>query len=723
MKKVFLDFSPRLVEKGHAARYLSSVCLLLAVGTALVLGQWFFLRRGGSAFLEGAPSPRTYRVISPLKYEDRAATETLKRMAGKSVAGVVVRDPAARERMRRALRDLAGAPGKERAPLPFSRELLKAIMALDGKDRSRLLSLAAEAGEACLDRVESQEGLMGQGNETPLLWEEIGKRVPSPEEANLIYQLLMELGASSYRVDDRLTESVRRRAENGVPIVERKPGVGDVIVAQGDVITPQAAELLRLQGYTEGAFPITQLIFLAVLACVLPLWLDILAHGARGAAPSWRCVVFVVSIAWLFQMLGFWLDAAGAGALPAVLASCLSIPGPFAFSVALAGTTSGVSVIVDLGVHDLLLLLSMGVVAPTCGFYLLRRLESREQMLLRGLLLAVSLSALRMLIRWIEGIPLTWSSFSLLSPVGRFWVECSRFVLLDFLMIVFTVTAFPMIEGYIGVLSILRLRELSHPSSPLLRKMQRDAPGTYQHCLTIATLAEAVALELGMDENLMKAGAYYHDIGKLRRPQFFVENQGGGLNIHDEMSPTMSALSILSHVREGLELARQYDLPRRIQDFIAEHHGTTCIRYFYNKARAEGENVERSAFCYPGPKPGTRETALLMLLDSMEAALRSESLGRELLTERQGNGVLDTDRNRGRSQAIEALRKVIDQVTRSKIDEGQFDEVDLTQGDLTRIKEALLSVLLSMYHTRRVKKIERRPEQKPDQNPEPEARP
>ena len=192
-------------------------------------------------------------------------------------------------------------------------------------------------------------------------------------------------------------------------------------------------------------------------------------------------------------------------------------------------------------------------------------------------------------------------------------------------------------RGYIGVLSILRLRELSHPSSPLLRKLQRDAPGTYQHCLAIATLAEAVAIDMGMDENLMKAGAYYHDIGKLRRPQFFVENQGGGPNVHDGMSPTLSAMTIASHVQDGLEMAREYGLPKRIRDFIAEHHGTACIRYFYNKARAEArdrgeeESVEWSDFCYPGPRPRSRETALLMILDSMEAAIRSESLGRELL--------------------------------------------------------------------------------------------
>ena len=159
-------------------------------------------------------------------------------------------------------------------------------------------------------------------------------------------------------------------------------------------------------------------------------------------------------------------------------------------------------------------------------------------------------------------------------------------------------------------------------------------------------------------------------------------------------------------------MAREYGLPRRIRDFIAEHHGTACVRYFYNKARAEArergeeERVEWSDFCYPGPRPRSRETALLMILDSMEAAIRSESLGRELLR-RDAKEMPQNGRNAGRSQAIMALKKVIDQVVGSKISEGQFDEVDFTLRDLTRIKESILSVLLSMYHTRMVRSPDR----------------
>ena len=273
----------------------------------------------------------------------------------------------------------------------------------------------------------------------------------------------------------------------------------------------------------------------------------------------------------------------------------------------------------------------------------------------------------------------------------------------------------PAVEESLGVLSVLRLRELSHPSSPLLRTLQREAPGTYQHCLTIATLIEAVAADMGMDVNLVRAGAYYHDIGKLRRPQFYVENQQGGPNAHDEMSPSLSAITIISHVNEGLQMAWDAKLPKRIRDFIAEHHGTTCVRYFYNKAKAAGEKADRgrsatvewSDFCYPGPKPRSRETALLMIVDSTEAAVRSMNLGRKLVSEDEPEGADEGGHpNRGRSRNILALRQVVDQVVSSKAGEDQFSEVNFTQKDLAQVKESLLNALLSLYHTRRVKKIE-----------------
>ncbi len=678
--------------------------MLLAVGLSIVMMEWLYIRNRGYSFAQGLPSPQTYRVISPVKYEDHSATGALREMVEERVAGVVVRDVAARDRMKKRLEELQVVkdPRDPKLLSYMPPALLNALFALDGAERSRIIKLASQVGDAYFSGLASGDVLESGGMEVALLWEEIGKRVDSVDDANLIYQILTKVNDAYYKLEPQLTELVRQSAEKRIPVIERRLELGDVIVERGDMVTPQTASLLRLQGYTEDTFPVTQVVIVFLLVLILPLWLEVPARES-GSRPPWECVVFVVSAAWIGQMLAVQMHTAGAGILPAVMAAYLSMPRSFAFNASLASTASGVFIIAGLSVYDLLLLLSMGFLASMTGYYLLRRIESRESLVRRLVLFALFLSVSRIVILWIQGVPMTG---------GFFWIETGRFLLLDALAAIFMVVLLPLVEGYIGVLSILRLRELSHPSSPLLRKLQRDAPGTYQHCLSIATLAEAVAIDMGMDENLMKAGAYYHDIGKLRRPQFFVENQGGGPNVHDGMSPTLSAMTIISHVQDGLEMAREYGLPRRIRDFIAEHHGTACVRYFYNKARAEArewgeeERVAWSDFCYPGPKPRSRETALLMILDSLEAAIRSESLGRELLR-RDAKEMPQSGRNAGRSQAIMALKKVIDQVVGSKIAEGQFDEVDFTLRDLTRIKESLLSVLLSMYHTRMVRSPDR----------------
>jgi len=194
-----------------------------------------------------------------------------------------------------------------------------------------------------------------------------------------------------------------------------------------------------------------------------------------------------------------------------------------------------------------------------------------------------------------------------------------------------------------------------------------------------------VADKLGMNSNLLKAGAYFHDIGKLKRPQFFVENQMGNANIHDELKPSLSALIIIAHIREGLELAEEYHLPQKIREFIKEHHGTTCLSYFYRKAKSMGLEIPRDQFCYPGPRPRSRETGLLMLVDSVEAAVRAEMRA---------------------STSIPDLQKTIEGVVETKMSEGQLDDVDFTLKDLALIKQTLLTAFQSMYHTRKVKEIQ-----------------
>ena len=205
-----------------------------------------------------------------------------------------------------------------------------------------------------------------------------------------------------------------------------------------------------------------------------------------------------------------------------------------------------------------------------------------------------------------------------------------------------------------------------------------ETPGTYHHSILVGNLAEAAAEAVGADGLLARVGSTYHDLGKLKRPYFFAENQFGIDNPHDKIAPSLSTLIITSHVKDGIELARENKLPDVVIDFIAQHHGTDLVKFFYHRAKEnDGENIQEKDFRYPGPKPQTKETAIVSLADAVEAAVRS------LVKPTPGK--------------IEALvRKII----RDRLDDGQLDESDLTFKDLNKIAEAFVKVLNGIYHAR-----------------------
>ena len=207
----------------------------------------------------------------------------------------------------------------------------------------------------------------------------------------------------------------------------------------------------------------------------------------------------------------------------------------------------------------------------------------------------------------------------------------------------------------------------------------------------VANLAEAAAEAIGLNPVLLRAGAYFHDIGKLERPQYFIENQLSGINEHDTLSPALSALQIIHHVKDGLALAKDENLPAQIRTFIAEHHGTTCLTYFYKKAQQAGLRVNESQFCYPGPAPQSRETGLLMLADSTEAAARAGSVS---------------------LRDVNDITHLVDSVVAARIEAEQLSNVPFTLKELSEIKKALVTRLRSMYHTRDIKPLQNtQPEQ------------
>ncbi len=236
----------------------------------------------------------------------------------------------------------------------------------------------------------------------------------------------------------------------------------------------------------------------------------------------------------------------------------------------------------------------------------------------------------------------------------------------------------PLFELMFGTLTNISLLEWADTQQPLLKRLIMEAPGTYHHSLIVGNLAEAAAEEIGANSLLARVGAYYHDVGKIPRAEYFVENQIKGQNYHEKLSPSMSKLILMNHVKEGLDLAYKYRLPKQLRDFISQHHGTSLAYYFYQKALEEGkEDIREEDFRYPGPKPQTKETAIVLLADAVEAAVRS--IG---------------DPNPDKIALT--VKKVID----SKVIDRQLDECDLTFRDLDKIAKVFTKVLTSMYHQR-----------------------
>lgn len=228
-----------------------------------------------------------------------------------------------------------------------------------------------------------------------------------------------------------------------------------------------------------------------------------------------------------------------------------------------------------------------------------------------------------------------------------------------------------------GVATRIQLMELAQLSHPLLRQLQEQAPGTFHHSVIVGNLAERAADLTGADSLLVRVGAYFHDIGKIAKPGFYIENQMGGENPHDRLDPSASAKMVSEHVRAGLKLTARHRIPARVRAFVPEHHGTRLVTYFYRKAASEDPYIDPERFRYPGPKPQSKETAMVMLADSVEAVVRAS-----------------------KDRSHERIDELVDGVINERVAEGQLDECDLTLRDLRTIADSFKATLRGIYHPR-----------------------
>ncbi len=636
--------------------------LLVAVASSLLAGTWW-VRDGRSSFRIDSPSPLTFYAHSRMRIVDEKATRALREQRMSDIGGVLVKDRRFPEEVRSKLASIER--GEYRTVLP---ESLAGIMeSLPEISARRIATVSSRVAVSMLSSPTAE------GSPTETIWKGLEASDLSIPEQNLAFQILDHVMERAMVMDPEVTSEVRALAASEIEPVERVLAVGDVIVREGETVSDELALILRAQGYPELSFPWKTLAFvvLGVVLWASWMWWYSVRREFNFDPLEWGFIITIMIAGWVAMFASALLGENGLGVISLAGWAYLGLPGSFAFHLVLWGGIIGSVIALGSSTVGLMLSVFASGITASLGYILMRKITSRLDLVRKMFLLGFFLAFGAFFIGW--GLYLPSDRSILVTQIVS-----------SFAWVVVTLVALPLWERFFDILTPIRLVDLTHPSHPLLKRLQIETPGTYHHSLMVGTLAEAAAEKLKMNPLLVKAGASFHDVGKLRRPQFFVENQQTGHNPHDELAPTLSALIIISHVREGLETARQYGIPKKIRVFIKEHHGTTCLHYFYKKALSLDPDLPMEQFCYPGDRPRSRESAVLMLADSVEAAVRAAA-----------SAITDS------RELEELVREVID----TKIAESQLSDVPLSLQDLTRIKTAFIETLKHAYHTRKIAPI------------------
>ncbi|HEY8346637.1 MAG TPA: HDIG domain-containing metalloprotein [Symbiobacteriaceae bacterium] len=526
-------------------------------------------------------------------------------------------------------------------------------------------SVGPEDVEPIRQRIDAeQEGFTLQ-TEDPILKDFVKELAKSQIQSNLVE-------------DEELTEQLRKQAyENEEPVIWQK---GQIIITKGQPVTEEQYEMLKDLGLVGGPADVRAILGAALLSAVqvalMGLYLyryrrDLLEEDHKTILLGFIGIITLL----LSLMMNAFRDGLGDGVaylmpvgVNAMLVTILLDAKAALLQSALLSVLVGLLSQGEQLNHAL-----VALVGSTVGVYSVSRVESRTDIYRAGLLISAA-NVLAIASIYLIG------SYSFLDL--SVWVDMGLGAANGIVVAILVTGALPVFETLFGVVTPLKLLELSNPNHPLLKRLLVEAPGSYHHTILVANLCEAAAEAVGADPVLARVGAYFHDIGKIKRPYFFVENQFGGENPHDKLPPNLSAMIITSHVRDGLEMAKEARLPKEVADFIPEHHGTTLVSYFYHMASKDGgaERVLEKDFRYEGPRPRRKETAICMLADSCEASVRAL----------RQKGHLTVDQ-------IEAQVK---RIIADRLQQGQLDECDLTFRDLEIITRTFVRVLSGVHHAR-----------------------
>lgn len=560
----------------------------------------------------------------------------------------------------------------KKVPIAFKDEMLDKLLTLSPSQLARIKSETLHYISFFLSKEFSEESMV---NAPTVLASQLVSVDLEVESRLIVRDLVLASLRPNMVYDQKKTEEQREEAKRKVPDVWIQKG--ELVVRKGEPITEDNLSVLRdlkllaeqpnygiylgLAAYLifslamievylriAKAKPVTNNLLFLLLSLIIVLTSVVMKMVSIGAPLNSQAIGYLAPLALGTMLITILFDAylAIMGAIVFTLLSGLAFDFRFDF-------------------------LFVGLVSSLSGVFAVARVKQRMVIMRAAFIIAAAnLFAITTVQSLLLAANFSWHSF---------WQALLFGLINGLLSGILTIGILPFFESLFGILTPISLLELSNPNHPLLKKLLMEAPGTYHHSLVVGNLAETAAEMVGGDPLLCRVGGYFHDVGKSKRPMFFIENQNGRENPHEKVAPSLSHLIITSHVRDGVEMQEQHKLPKPIREICEQHHGTTVLWYFYNKAVEldKNNNVNVDDFRYSGPKPQTKEAAIIMLCDSIEAAVRSMS--------------------RPTPNRIEAvIRKII----KDRLHDGQLDECDLTLKDLDKIGDALMKALNGIYHAR-----------------------
>ncbi|RJQ51754.1 MAG: HDIG domain-containing protein [Actinobacteria bacterium] len=652
--------------------------LAVFAALALIVATPNFFRVSG--VVAGRPSPRTIKAPHTISFIDTARTELLRRQAAAAADKVYDVDPNAMIRVERNVAGFFAAAGSVSRSGLSPQAKAKALQRSIGvRMPAEVLASAVTLTPAQQERVRERTIQLARTYLVDKITvENLGEKLRSvalsaedmdlpPAERRLAGEVTARYLEPTYVLNRVETRRAEAKATEAVANVVVRKQQGETIVEEGKLVTATDMLALEQEGLSENlgtkqgiGYALVTLAIVAGTGLYLRRYRPAIYGDIRLLS---ILAIIIVGFALVVKLMAPFASPFLLPFVAPAIVSCIILGGRVAIITTLVVTVLAFLIVPESALPVIVLMIGSLVAA-----LLLSKIVERRSLFTGSVLAIATIGYLAVSTSFIDGLTLRESLLNGAWGLGG-----------GALGVVLGLVSLPFFESVFQVTTDVRLLELADPGQPLMRELMLKAPGTYNHSMIVGNLAESAAPFVGANPLKARVGAYYHDLGKLKRPAFFIENQVMGHNPHDNTKPHLSCLIVTAHVKDGVDLARRHNISEEIVDIIAQHHGTSCVTYFYQQAKErEGkEAVCEDDFRYGSVKPKTKEAALVMLADAVEAAARTMAKPTPVKLEH-------------------LTRKLI----RDRLEDGQLDESRLTMGDIEEIVDHYVQVLASIYHSR-----------------------